>query len=111
VDEAGAAFEKAVTLLEEAIERNPVPASAYRYLGAAALYKVASYEDAEKALRRSLDNKQNDVQLMLINVYTKQSRFPEALQQVTTYLAKNPKSPQRASLERIKEQLEKALKN
>jgi hypothetical protein len=44
-----------------------------------------------------------------VNVYTRQNRFEEALQQINTYLEKNPKAPQRAPLEKIKQQIENLL--
>jgi Flp pilus assembly protein TadD len=110
-DESEGSFQKAADLLEEAIRRNPGSASAHYYLGAA-LYKTAVYDRAESMLHRALelDANMSEVQLLLVNVYTKQRRYNEALEQVTRYLDKNPKSPQRADLERIKGQLEKAVK-
>ncbi len=110
-EDAAGAFEKAVDFLDEATRRNPASATAHHYLGAA-LYKTASYERAESSLRRALelDSQLNDVQLILINVYARQNRMGEALDQLKTYLEKNPKSPQRASLERMQEQIEKVLK-
>lgn len=110
-DDAAGAFDKAVDFLDEAIRRNPASAPAHHYLGAA-LYKTASYEQAESSLHRALelDSKLNDVQLILVNVYTRQNRMAEALDQLKTYLEKNPKSPQRASLERMREQIDKVLK-
>ena len=111
-EDSGAAFEKAVTLLEDAIRKNPLLAPAHQYLGAA-LYKTASFERAESSLRRALelDSKLSDAELMLVNVYTRLNRFDDALKQVQSYLERNPKAPQRAALERIKEQIEKVLKS
>lgn len=110
-EEAAAAFGKAVEFLEEAIRRNPALASAHHYLGAA-LYKTGSYERAESTLRRALDldSKLVEAELMLVNVYTRQNRFDEAVRQINSYLERNPKAPQRASLEKIKQQIEKLLK-
>jgi tetratricopeptide (TPR) repeat protein len=111
-DEAGETFQKAVDSLEESIRLNPLSSSAQSYLGAA-LYKTASYERAETSLNRALelDENQNDARLMLINVYTKQARYTEALGQANTFLTKNPKAPQRPALEAIKQQIEKVLAN
>jgi tetratricopeptide (TPR) repeat protein len=108
-DKAAATFEKAADLLEEAIQRDPLSPGALGYLGAA-LYKLGDYDEAEATLKRSLDldADQHNARLMLINVYTRSSRYPEALEQIGVFLKRNPKAPQRASLENIKQQLEKS---
>ena len=109
-EEAAATFEKAVDVLEQSIRRNPLSAPAHGYLGAA-LYKIGSYEDAEKTLKRALelDENEHNARLMLVNVYAKSARYSEALEQTNIFLARNPKAPQRAAMEGIKQQLEKAL--
>lgn len=109
-EEADALFNKAADFLEEAIRRNPLSPLAHGYLGAA-LYKLDEFEQAEKTLNRAieLDPEQTDARLMLINVYTKSARYADALEQIKTFFAKNPKSPQRPALENIKQQIEKAL--
>jgi tetratricopeptide (TPR) repeat protein len=109
-DKADATFDKAADVLEEALRRNPLAASAHSYLGAA-LYKLGSLEEAETSLKRAidLDADQSNARLMLVNVYTRAGRYPEALEQVNAFIAKNPKAPQRAALENIKQQIEKAI--
>ena len=109
-DEAGATFQKSTEFLEESIRRNPLSAPAHSYLGAA-LYKVASYERAESTLQRALelDPELSDARLMLINVYTRQARYNDALEQADLFLAKNPKAPQRPAIESIKKQIENVL--
>jgi len=109
-EEAAATFQKAADVLEESIHRNPLSASAHSYFGAA-LYKLGSYDRAETVLNQALelDAEQHNARLMLVNVYTKSSRYSEALEQTNIFLAKNPKAPQRPALEKIKEQIEKAL--
>jgi tetratricopeptide (TPR) repeat protein len=108
-EEAATTFEKAEDVLEESIRRNPLSSSAHFYLGATR-YKMGSYEEAETSLKRALElnaDEQN-ARLMLVNVYTKSARYNEALEQTNIFLAKNPKSPQRAALEALKEKIEKA---
>jgi Flp pilus assembly protein TadD len=109
-EEAAATFQKSADALEEAIRQNPLSASAHSSLGAA-LYKIASYERAETILKKALelDENEHNARLMLLNVYTKGARYSDALEQANIYLAKNPRAPQRASLEAIKQQIEKAL--
>jgi tetratricopeptide (TPR) repeat protein len=109
-EEAATTFQKAADLLEESVRRNPLSAPAQSKLGAA-LYKIGSYERAENVLTRALELDDNELnaRLMLINVYTKAARYKEALEQANLFLSKNPKAPQRASLEAIKQQIEKVL--
>ena len=110
VEEAAGRFQQAAEVLEEAIRRNPRAAGAHYLLGTA-LYEMASYERAESVLIRALklDSELHDARLMLANVYLKQFRFDTALEQLTTYLEKNPNTPQRAALEKMKAQIERAL--
>jgi Tfp pilus assembly protein PilF len=109
-DEAAATFQKAAEVLEESIRRSPLSSPAHSYLGAA-LYKLASYEEAETVLKRALDldEDQHNARLMLVNVYSKSARYREALEQANIFLQKNPKAPQRPALENIKQQIEKVL--
>jgi tetratricopeptide (TPR) repeat protein len=109
-DEADALYDKAADSLEEAIKRNPLSASAHGYFGAA-LYKLGIFDEAETSLTRALDldADMHDARLMLVNVYTKSARYPEALEQIKTFLTKNPKATQRPALENIKQQIEKVL--
>ena len=108
-EEAAAMFKKANDVLEESIRLNPLSSSAHLYLGATR-YKMGSYDEAETSLKRALElnaDEQN-ARLMLVNVYTKSARYNEALEQTNIFLAKNPKSPQRATLEALKTKIEKA---
>jgi len=109
-EDAATMFQKAADLLEESVRRNPLSSAAQSKFGAA-LYKLGSYERAETVLTRALelDDNEPNARLMLINVYTRGARYNEALQQANLFIAKNPKAPQRASLEAIKQQIEKVL--
>jgi len=111
-EDAAVTFQKAADVLEESVRRNPLAPSAYSYLGAA-LYKLMEYERAETALARALelDQDQPGARLMLVNVYTRTSRYKDALEQTNIFLAKYPKAPERASMESIKQQIEKALES
>jgi Flp pilus assembly protein TadD len=109
-EEAATIFQKAADFFQESIQRNPLSAQAHVYLGSA-LYKLASYEQAETELNRALDLDKDlhDARLTLLNVYTRQARYNEALEQANIYLEKNPKAPQRPALEAIKKQIENAI--
>jgi Tfp pilus assembly protein PilF len=110
-EEAAATFQKAAEFLDEAIRRNPQAVAAHAYLGGA-LYKVGNYERAETVLNRALelDDDQQNARLMLVNVYTRSARYPEALKQINIFLTKYPNAPQRQALEKIKEQIEGVLR-
>lgn len=110
-DAAAAAFKKSLEFLQESVRRNPLSAPAQSYLGAV-LYKIGFYAQAESTLSRALelDEQENDARLMLINVYVRQTRYEKALASIKSFLLKNPKAPQRASLEGMQAQLEKALR-
>jgi type IV pilus assembly protein PilF len=110
-EEAAAAFQKATGTLEDSIKSSPLSPVAQSYLGAA-LYKTGSYERAESSLKKALElnDQQDDARLMLINVYVKEARYVEALAVIKSYDSKNPKSPQRATLDSIQGKLEKLVK-
>jgi tetratricopeptide (TPR) repeat protein len=109
-EDATGNFEKAAEFLEESIRLNPLSPSAHTNLGAA-LYKIGDYERSETILNKALelDETAHNARLMLINVYTKGGRYEDALKQANLFIEKNPKAPQRASLEAIKQQIEKVL--
>jgi Flp pilus assembly protein TadD len=110
-DEADATYRKAVVFLLEAIRKNPRSATAHQYLGAA-LYKTGFYDQAEPVLREALklDSELTEAELMLVNVYIGQNRLTETLQQIDSFLKKNPQSTQRVPLETLRQQIETALK-
>ncbi len=62
-------------------------------------------------LQRALDIVDGHAQarLALVNLYARQSRYEEALEQADAFLGENPDSPQRAAIERAKSQIEAAL--
>jgi tetratricopeptide (TPR) repeat protein len=109
-EEAAALYSKAVGFLNEAVRKFPSSA-AYSNLGAA-LYKIGEYERARISLNRALeiDDNEDSASLVLINVYVKLARYDDALEEIGRYLARNPNSPQRASLESIQTQIQKLLK-
>ena len=47
--------------------------------------------------------------LMLVNVYMKQRRYREALDQLNAYLAETPASPERKAAEQLQSQIQRAL--
>lgn len=107
--EAAEAFTTAIGFLEEAIRREPLAPLAYHHLGAA-LYRMGGYEPAEAALREALRLNPgfDDARLILINVYTRQARYDDALDELGVYVSGNPGSERLPALERLRSQIEAA---
>ena len=110
LEDAAASFGQAIGFLQEAIRLNPLSGDAHFYLGTT-LYKSGIFDAAEELLRRALDIVDGHAQarLALVNLYARQSRYEEALEQADAFLGENPDSPQRAAIERAKSQIEAAL--
>lgn len=109
-EEASVTFEKAVDLLEQAIQLNAFSAPARYFLGSA-LFKTTEYDRAETMLARALelDDQMHEVRLMLVNVYMKQQRYKEVLDQLGAYIENYQDSPQLEAVKNMKAQIEKAL--
>jgi Tfp pilus assembly protein PilF len=110
VEQAPALYQTVVTLMDEAIDLDPEQSEAYYFLGSA-LFKLEQLEPAEDALRRSLlfQRRNEEARLMLVNVYIKQRRLRDALDQLDLYLEANPTSPQRPAVEQLRDQIRKSL--
>ena len=109
-EEAQASYEKAFGYLEEAVERDSTSAQAQYYFGVA-FFKAGESEQALTRLNRALalNEQLYSVRLMLVNVYTAQGDHTAALDQLETYLADYPESPQREAVEQMKANLEQQL--
>ena len=101
--------DRAVSASEEAVKANSRSAPAFLNLGIA-LYKAALLDRAEAALKRALElaPKMASVRLMLANVYLKLQRYDNALEQVNTYIAENPRGDQLKDVIEMRDQLLKA---
>jgi len=109
-EEGDATFRKAVGLLEEAVTLNGFSARARYFLGSA-LFKTNAYDRSETMLQRAieLDDQMHEVRLMLVNVFMKQQRYQEVLDQLGAYVENNPDSPQVEAVMNMKGKIEKAL--
>ena len=98
--------DRAVATGEQAVKANSHSAPAFFSLGVA-LYKAAQLDNAEAALKRALDlaPKMANVRLMLANVYLKLHRYDKSLEQVTAYIAENPKGQQLQAATQMRDQL------
>ena len=105
-DGARARFDRAVDALDRAVRNDPTDATARHYLGAA-LYARGDADRAEAMLDLALelDPADDEVRLVLINLYARQERFDEVLAEAGRYLERRPDSPMRPPLERLVEQI------
>ena len=101
--------ERAVATGEQAVKTNSRSANAFFSLGMA-LYKFAMLDRAEAALKKALElaPRMFQVRLMLANVYLKQQRYDNLMDQLDRYLAENPNGEQRPAVEQMRQSLIKA---
>jgi superkiller protein 3 len=106
----GKILDQALDALEEAVKLNPRSAIAYYYLGAAN-FKSSFLEEAEAALKRAreIDPNVGMVRLMLANVYMKQNKWNDVLENLDAYIQENPKANDRASVEEMRAKIAKGL--
>ncbi len=109
-EKAITAYANAAAVLKDAIEKAPWSSDAFYYLGSAQ-YKLDQLSDAESSLRTALErsNPRQDARLMLVNVYVKQRRYANALEQLDSYLAAVPDSAQRQAAEEMKAKIQAEL--
>jgi len=111
-DEAakGKLLDQALDALEEAVKLNPRSATGYFLLGQAN-YRSDFLEEAETAFKKShdLDPRLSSARLMLANVYVKQQKWQDVIDNLDEYLKENPKAPDRASVEQMRERIAKNL--
>jgi tetratricopeptide (TPR) repeat protein len=110
LENAAELYDKALEFAEKAIEADPESAEAQYYLGSA-LFKLDNLTAADDALRRAVagEKPMQEARLMMVNVYMKQRRYRDALDQLDKYLEANPDSPQRSAIEQMQAQIRKAL--
>jgi len=108
---AAGVYEEAEKILQEAVARTPWSSEALYFLGSAQ-FKISRLEEAESTLRQALlrDEPRHDARLMLVNVFMKQRRYAEALEQLTAYLEAVPNSPQGSAVQQLRTQIQSALK-
>ena len=101
--------DRAVKTGEEAVKVNSHSAPAFFSLGVA-LYKIASLDRAEAALKRALElaPRMPNVRLMLANVYLKLHRYDSTLDQLNSYIAENPHGSQLEAAEEMRDEILKA---
>lgn len=103
-ESAGIQLDQALDVLEQAVKLNPRSMRAYYFLGQAN-YRSSFFPEAEVAFKKAIEIEpvSGPARLMLANVYTKQGRWPEVLNALDAYLKDNPKAPDRASVEQMRD--------
>ncbi len=106
----GKYLDDAMDCLDEAIKLSPRSAAAHFFLGTA-YYKSDFFDDAEKTLKVALemDPAFVNTRIMLINVYTRQRRFKDALEQVDAFLRENPKAEERPAMQELRQKIVKNI--
>ncbi|HYR88350.1 MAG TPA: tetratricopeptide repeat protein [Terriglobia bacterium] len=95
----GKLLDNGLDILDEAKKLNPRSVTAHYLLGMAN-YRSEFYEEAEQSFKRALelDGRMPGARLMLANLYIKLKKWENALQQLDTWLADNPKAVERAQI-------------
>jgi tetratricopeptide (TPR) repeat protein len=111
-DEAasGKLLDQALDALEAAVKLNPRSAVGYFLLGQAN-YKSEFFAEAETAFKkaRELDPKIAAARLMLANVYVKQQKWEDVIDNLDAYLKENPKAADRANVEQMRASIMKTM--
>jgi tetratricopeptide (TPR) repeat protein len=104
----GQMLDQALDALEAAVKLNPRSASAYYLLGSAN-YKSSFLEEAETAFKKAydLDPNLSRVHLVLANIYVREGKWPDAIRNLDAYLKENPKAPDRAKVEEMRDKFVK----
>jgi tetratricopeptide (TPR) repeat protein len=103
-------FKQAIEVLDRAVGLDPASALALYYLGSA-LYETGESSRAEKLLKHSLslDPTIHPIHLALVNIYLKDARPKEALQELEAYLQAEPHASQSKSAAQLRDHLRQQL--
>jgi len=109
--EAMKIYDAAANMLDEALKIDTDSVEAH-YLIGSALFKLAEFASAESNLKAAIDapRPNHEARLMLVNLYVKQGRYKEAVDQLDGYLAANPNTPQRKNIEQMRSQIQSSIK-
>ncbi len=108
--ESQKSYQEAAALLGRAAELEPDSAEG-NYLLGSALFKTNDLPGAESRLKLSIGatKPHPGARLMLVNVYMKERRYRDALDQLNAYLEATPASPERKAAEQLQSQIQRAL--
>ncbi len=97
--------------LEKSLDLDSSSATARFYLGAT-YFRLNLLAESEQMLQSALRSEKTHAQtrVMLMNVYSRQGRYQDALREADAFLSENADAPERENILRVKAQLEAALK-
>jgi tetratricopeptide (TPR) repeat protein len=100
---SGKLLDEALDALEQAVKVNPRSAVGYFFLGQAN-YRSSFYEEAEAAFKKAhqIDPNMGAARLMLSNVYVKEGKWEQVIENLDAYLRENPKASDRAQVEAVR---------
>ena len=109
-DVYGKLLDDAMDSLDAAIKIRPGSATAHFYLGTA-YYKSEFYKEAEQSLKKAceLDSSMSVARLMLVNVYLKQKRWNDLVEQLDIFIKQNPNAKERKAMEDLRQKITKEL--
>jgi len=99
----GVMYDDSLHILQDATRIEPRNPTIYYLLGVL-FYRAHSYRFAEASFNEalSIDLHMGSARLALANVYIRQQKWKEALNQFDLYLAENPKASDRAQVEAVR---------
>jgi tetratricopeptide (TPR) repeat protein len=108
----GKLLDEALDNLEQSVKLNPRSAVGYFLLGQAN-YRSSFLEEAEAAFKkaRELNPSLSASRLMLANIYVRQSRWTDVLENLDAYLKENPKAADRANVEEMRARIAKGMQD
>jgi len=106
----GKFLDNAMDSLDQAIKLKPRSAMAHYFLGTA-YYKSDFLEEAEASLKKSweLDPSFSKTRIMLVNLYTRQRRMKDALEQIDAFIRENPQAEERKTMEELRQKVAKGI--
>jgi len=104
-------LDEAIALLHQALGMHPTSSIANCLLGTA-YYKKGSYAAAEESLLKGIgkERRLNAARLMLANVYIRQERWKDAVENIDTYLRENRFSQDRKKIQSLRKEIARNLK-
>ena len=106
----GKYLDDAMDNLDQAIKIKPRSAIAHYFLGTA-YYKSEFFEEAEASLKKSweLDPSFSKTRIMLVNLYTRQRRLKDALEQIDAFIREYPQAEERKTMEELRQRVAKGI--
>ena len=108
----GKLLDQALDNLEQSVKLNPRSSVGYFLLGQAN-YRSSFLEEAEAAFKKAyaLNPSLSASRLMLANIYVREARWPDVIENLDAYLKENPKAADRASVEEMRARISRGMQD